>query len=517
MGRADKNTPRTRPDHRRVSNGEQQEKAIRALTQDNMKALEQGGVKPSEGSLYLAHFLGAQGAIAMLKANPDANAADLFPKEAAANENVFFKGPGIPRTVAEVIDRQTKGFSNQDGPAPVYYGFLEPADRLQFESAAQGEWASREKATREANQLQIYQTRTQIENDISQISETGKATDLTVQTVIDTLGEDDAAKWLEKRRVAAKTFEAVTSLETMSNDDIEKHLSELEPAAGTDSFASEQKIYDAAEKRANKLIALRLKDPALSVEKSPLVKEAQSKLDPNKPETIQNLVKARLAAQSEVGIPPGMQQPIPRADALRLIAPIDNVMAMADAKIIALTGAKGADPSARKASVKGVRQEEEAQLKATIDSIEATYGEHATSVLSFAISESTKDRLVGGLAAKIFKKIAKGEKPTIDELTSLDASKDISGAEKAMSGEPRPAFPPPIPRRGPPPKAPEKQGAFAYPSNRAVQDLLKTPSMAKEFDGLYGPGAAAEWLPKEAAPQADRVSDKTLSDLITGN
>lgn len=56
--------------------------------------------------LYLAHFLGAGGASAFLNAtkdNPLAVAADIFPKEALANRNVFFNAEtGKPRTLSQV-------------------------------------------------------------------------------------------------------------------------------------------------------------------------------------------------------------------------------------------------------------------------------------------------------------------------------------------------------------------------------------------------------------------------------
>ncbi|WP_156458159.1 transglycosylase SLT domain-containing protein [Devosia epidermidihirudinis] len=62
------------------------------------------GRMPSAGELYIAHFLGAQGAERMFTAglqNPDQIAANLFPKQAAANRNIFYSN-GTPRTIREV-------------------------------------------------------------------------------------------------------------------------------------------------------------------------------------------------------------------------------------------------------------------------------------------------------------------------------------------------------------------------------------------------------------------------------
>lgn len=62
------------------------------------------GRMPSAGELYIAHFLGAQGAERMFTAglaDPDQIAADLFPKQASANRAIFYSN-GQARTIREV-------------------------------------------------------------------------------------------------------------------------------------------------------------------------------------------------------------------------------------------------------------------------------------------------------------------------------------------------------------------------------------------------------------------------------
>jgi hypothetical protein len=62
------------------------------------------GRQPSAGELYIAHFLGAQGAEKMFNAglqNPDQIAADLFPRQAQANKTIFYDN-GQPRTIRQV-------------------------------------------------------------------------------------------------------------------------------------------------------------------------------------------------------------------------------------------------------------------------------------------------------------------------------------------------------------------------------------------------------------------------------
>lgn len=60
---------------------------------------------PSEGELYAAHFLGAQGAtdlIRLASAAPNAKAADYFPDAARANRSIFYSN-GKARSATEVL------------------------------------------------------------------------------------------------------------------------------------------------------------------------------------------------------------------------------------------------------------------------------------------------------------------------------------------------------------------------------------------------------------------------------
>ena len=76
-----------------------------AFTRSNGAYLQSKfGRMPSPGELYIAHFLGPQGAEKMFNAglqDPDQVAATLFPKQAKANPQIFYSD-GHARTVREV-------------------------------------------------------------------------------------------------------------------------------------------------------------------------------------------------------------------------------------------------------------------------------------------------------------------------------------------------------------------------------------------------------------------------------
>jgi Transglycosylase SLT domain len=97
-----------------------------AFTKANATVLsERLGRAPSEGELYIAHFLGAGGAARLLTlaaTNPQAEAAHFFSTAALANSSIFYdRTTGAARSVAQVRDVLTARYEvvrgNQERPA----------------------------------------------------------------------------------------------------------------------------------------------------------------------------------------------------------------------------------------------------------------------------------------------------------------------------------------------------------------------------------------------------------------
>jgi hypothetical protein len=84
-----------------------------AFTKANAAYLTQKlGREPTDGELYMAHFMGARGAAKLINlaaATPNAIAADAFPRAAAANKSIFYADGGRPRSLADV----TRSLSNR--------------------------------------------------------------------------------------------------------------------------------------------------------------------------------------------------------------------------------------------------------------------------------------------------------------------------------------------------------------------------------------------------------------------
>jgi len=87
-----------------------------AYARGNSQQLTSGlGRAPSGGELYIAHFLGADGAAKLINAassQPSARAADVFPQAAAANRPIFFDKAGNARSALDVYRVLTGRFES---------------------------------------------------------------------------------------------------------------------------------------------------------------------------------------------------------------------------------------------------------------------------------------------------------------------------------------------------------------------------------------------------------------------
>ncbi len=85
-----------------------------ALTRNNSALVSSKiGRQPTNGELYIAHFLGADGAGKLINAatsRPQAKASAMFPNAAAANHSIFYDSAGRARSVGDVYNKLTQLF-----------------------------------------------------------------------------------------------------------------------------------------------------------------------------------------------------------------------------------------------------------------------------------------------------------------------------------------------------------------------------------------------------------------------
>lgn len=91
--------------------------AAAAYAEQNKRVLTQTlGRNVTDAELYMAHLLGASGAVALLsgvKAKPNQSAADLLPEAASGNRSLFYSN-GKPRTVKQLYDNIAVAFDTSD-------------------------------------------------------------------------------------------------------------------------------------------------------------------------------------------------------------------------------------------------------------------------------------------------------------------------------------------------------------------------------------------------------------------
>jgi hypothetical protein len=86
------------------------------LTQSNsFKLTGKIGRRPTDGELYMAHFMGVGGAAKLIsnaEDNPQAPGARLFPNAAAANRSIFYDHSGRARSVSQVYSVLTSRYAS---------------------------------------------------------------------------------------------------------------------------------------------------------------------------------------------------------------------------------------------------------------------------------------------------------------------------------------------------------------------------------------------------------------------
>lgn len=102
------------------------------------------GREPDAAELYMAHFLGAQGAgqfLTALAADPTQSAAAVLPQAASTNRAIFYAENGKPRSVGEVMDLMRTRMTGAMGDGTAAYPLPGGAGNWASQSGyGQGEW-----------------------------------------------------------------------------------------------------------------------------------------------------------------------------------------------------------------------------------------------------------------------------------------------------------------------------------------------------------------------------------------
>lgn len=98
-----------------AATSDQRNSALDALSNSNRSYLRAHDIVPTDKNTFMAHFLGAAGAVKFFdgaRNNPAAPAAPYFPEEAAANKRDFYDlATGQPRSFGQLYAHMTQNFS----------------------------------------------------------------------------------------------------------------------------------------------------------------------------------------------------------------------------------------------------------------------------------------------------------------------------------------------------------------------------------------------------------------------
>jgi hypothetical protein len=348
------------------------------------------------------------------------------PREAAAAFAEYFLRPegagrGNPEGIhgfanrakqAEAVASKFGGMKIEPTEGDRLYAMLPPERQMQArESSARD--LSRETQAFERQQREVAtETKRTIADDLASIEATGKEVDgLTRDRVSSVLGEEGARDWEADRTRARRVYSALNGIETLSEGEVEQRLKTLEPTPGAEGFADDMRTYRRAEEKTRKFLEARRADPALSVDAFETVRQVRAAAEYDgegdrksiKPESAQSIVRARLAAQSQLGIPEPMA--VTRSEARTIARQL---------RYIGDEDAKGME--------RFVRQ------------LQGTYGDLADEVLTSALQLDNVSRDLAVLATQVINSIAVGKVPDIASARRMDVAIDNQNMEGAMAG-----------------------------------------------------------------------------------
>lgn len=436
----------------------------RRYAEQNATFLGARGIAATPGNIYLAHFLGPAGAAQVLTADPSTPVVNIVGQDAVnANRSIL-----ADKTAGEVAawaarrmggDAPTVG--QRRGTEPMDRGamlanILATDERARMLADAEAEIAQNMRRAEQNLREQRVQIAASIEDDVASIERTGQGAPperLSREAVAAALGEEGVRAWELRRARARRVFEATEGIETLPEGEIERRLQALQPRPGAPGFVEDTRAYEKARQRADAVRQARERDPARAVEAIPSVAEARrsAQYQENEsgrtitPESAQAIIRARLAAQAQLGI----REPH------------------------AITVAEGREIARQ---LRFIGEDDGAGLERFLSALRTTYGPYANDVLVSALQIANVNRDLGVAAVAVLNRLAQAS----------SRQEQVSALEMLSA-------PVPMPR----PSDAEIAGTFAEP-----YDLPTNPYAPSPYPGAAGERGRAEGGPPPATYDA---------------
>lgn len=421
------------------------------------------------------------------------------PREAAAAFAEYFlrpagAGSGTPEALhgwknrakqSEAVASQFGGMKFDPTEADKMFSLMPPERQAQARQIAERDYVRENQALQRQQREQAAEVNRQIADDIASIEATGKEVQgLTRDTVTSVLGDKGVAEWEAQRERARRTYTALNGIETLSEAEVEQRLKSLEPAPGSPGFAEDMKTYQKADAKAKKFLEARRADPALAVDAFDAVRQVRAAAEYEgdgerrtiKPESAQAVVRARLAAQNQLGIPEPMA--VTRSEARTIARQL---------RYIGDDDAKGME--------RFVRQ------------LQATYGDYADEVLVSTLQLENVNRDLAVLATEVINRVAVGKVPSLATARQLEIATENQAVQGALNGVTPPAPRPAVTGREATMALAEKAKAARAPKPGEAEPVTfdaedirwldknrANPDALFSFDNKYGPKMAQRIL-----------------------
>lgn len=460
--------------------------------EENQRTLARNNLPVTPGTTYLSHFAGPAGAVALLR-NPDADAAETMSAASGGRStpedirtaNRFIRGM-TGAQVAAWADRKMgspAGSSQSAGGASRQSAIAEvlPTDvRQRLLAQTENEILQSERQAEVSRRQEAAAIQTAIGDDLASMERTGQgvpAERLSRERVATVMGEEGARAWEIQRSRAKRVHDALSGIESLPEGDIERRLQSLQPQPGSEGYVEDQQAYDRARQRADAIRVARAKDPALAAESISAVQEARRALqyegDETRraptPESLQALVRARVAAQRQLGI--------------SNIHPITVTEGRAIARQLRTIG-----------------EDDGVGLERFMTTLRRNYGEFADDVLVSSLEHANVSRDLGVAAHAVLTRLmtASNQQEVQSALQMLSAPipvprpSDAQMAAEAFGGSMDAMAPPSAQQAPTAPAAPP--ATYDGADLRRLYEGRGNPEIVGAFEQKYGRGAASAAL-----------------------
>jgi hypothetical protein len=219
-------------------------------------------------------------------------------------------------------------------------------------------------------------------------------------------------RWIE----AGLEHHALSGLSKMPDIEMQQHVHDLFSAKPTDpQYDAHMAVAEKAAKKVDEIRKLRARDPAKAVAPFPEVAEAEAKWlqSPDDPEAVQDLIRARIAAQQEIGLSEAEISPVTSEEARQAIAPV-----------LGLQGTQLIE-----------------KLTSLNEELSQKYGEYAPAVVRLAIRKAVKSDEEAEIIQSVVSRSWRGKPVLAAQVRQLEQLTEATDAERALmpmayTGEP---------------------------------------------------------------------------------